>query len=667
MAGHLTYLLLGLGGGAAVAVLALGLVVTFQASGVVNFAHAALGTYAAFAYFRFRETGRLVLPVFGVPDVDLGGRPTVATALAVVCLVAAAIGAFLATIVYRPLRGGSPLARLVASLGVMLYLISVTSLRFGSRGAATQVIDPVLPNHLVRVGDVAIYADRLWLAAIAVAAGAALTAVSRWTRFGLATRAVAENERGALLLGVRTDAVALGNWVAASVLAALAVILAAPIVTLAPVETSLLVIPAIAAALVSRFSGLLVAVLAALGIGMAQSELLHLQATLSWLPDVGLQQGLPLLVILLALTLRTGALPARGATGAIRLPSPHLPERAGAVVVVVMAVAAAVVWTAGSEWRTAVIVSAIGSITALSVVIPTGYVGQINLAVTAFAGVAAFAMVKASTGWGLGFPWAPLLGAAVATAGGVLVALPAVRVRGLTLAMATLAAAIAVEHLLFGWGWFTGGVEGSRVPPARLPGLDLDVAALGADYPRRAFGLMVVGVAAVLLLAAVSLGRSATARRWLAVRENERVAASLGIPVTRVKVGAFACSAFLAGVAGTLTAYQRQTLSVRSFDSFGAIVAVSIAYLAGIATPLGALAAGALASGGVMTVLGGAEVSRYQFAINGVLLVVAAIALPDGLVGRLTRRRGRPATSRPDRARGRRIRRGGRSPAPSTA
>lgn len=649
--------------------LALGLVVTHQASGVVNFAHAALGTYSAFAYFSFRQTGRLVLPVFGLPDLDLGGRPTVVTALVIVCAVAALCGAFLAVVVYRPLRTASPLARLVASLGVLLYLISVTSLRFGAQGSTTLVIDPVLPTHLVRIGDeVAIYADRFWLAGIAVAAALALSAVTRFTRFGLATRAVAENERAAVMIGIRSDLVALGNWVAASVFAALAMILAAPITKLSPIESSLLVVPAIAAALVSRFSGILTTVAVALAIGMAQSELLNLQVTVDWLPDVGLQQGLPLVVILVALALGAGPVTARGRLDSVRLPSPYLPRRSGLAVTVVMLVAAVVMWTAGSEWRTAVILSCIGSIAALSVVIPTGYTGQITLATTAFAGISAFTLVKLADGWGIGFPWAPLLAAGVATLAGVLIGLPALRVRGLNLAMATLAASLAVEQLVFGWSWFTGGVEGSIVPPARLFGIDLDIAALGDDYPRRAFGLMVVVVTASLLLMAVTFGRGPTVRRWLAVRGSERAAAAVGISVGRVKLAAFAMSAFVAGLAGALTAYQRQTLSVRSFDSFGAIVAVAIAYLAGIATPLGAMAAGVLASGGVLTLLAGSEASRYQFAVNGVMLVVAAIVLPDGIVGRLTRRP-RPAArpiSRRSRT-GRSSRRGGRSPDPSPA
>jgi len=137
----------------------------------------------------------------------------------------------------------------------------------------------------------------------------------------------------------------------------------------------------------------------------------------------------------------------------------------------------------------------------------------------------------------------------------------------------------------------------------------------------------------------VQFGRSATVQRWLAVRTNERAAASLGINVPAVRLVSFALSAFLAGLAGALTAYQQGTLSVQSFAAFGSIVAISLVYVAGIGTPLGALVAGALVSGGVVTHALGSTASDYQFAVSGVLLVVAAVLLPDGIVGRLTRGR----------------------------
>lgn len=641
MTSHLTYLLLGLGGGAVIALLALGLVVTYQSSNVVNFAHAALGAYLAFAFYHLRETGDLVLPILGLPDrIHLVDRPTVATALTIIVIVAGLLGAFLALVVFRPLRTASPLARMVASLGVLLYLIALIDLRFGAQGATGLVIRPILPTTIVTIGSIRVPADRLWLLGITVAATVVLWAVARFTRFGLATRAVAENERGAVLLGLRSTTIAAGNWIIASVLAAVGIILAAPIIRLDATSTSLLVVPAIAAALVGRFSSPVIAVITALAVGMAQSEILNLQATVDWLPDIGLQQGLPLIVIIIALALGAAPLAPRGVTMRSDLPSAGLPARAEAIVIGIAVVALGVMAVSGWEWRSAIIVSSIATVTALSVVVATGFVGQITLATSAFAGLAAFSMTSISNDWGIGFPIAPVLASLVAVAVGVLIGLPAVRVGGLTLAMATLAGAVAVEELVFKWSWFTGGVEGARVPPPTIGGWDLGIAASGPAYPRREFGYLVIVIAALTTLAVTRLRRSATVRRWLAVRSNERAAAAAGIAVARTKLASFAASAFIAGLGGTLLAYQRQLVSAGSFGSFSAIVVVAIAYLAGIATPLGAIAAGVLAGGGVLSVLLGDDASRYQFAVNGLLLVVAAILIPDGLVGR-RRHRGR--------------------------
>jgi ABC-type branched-subunit amino acid transport system permease subunit len=621
-------------------------VVTYQSSGVVNFAHAAVGTYVAFAFFRFRDSHQLILPVFGLPAADLGGRPTLATALVLCLALAVAINVALAVMVYRPLRSASPLARLVASLGVMLYFIEVMALRFGAQGSTALRIEPVLPRRLLRTGDITVYSDALWMAGAVVACAIAVWWTSRSTRFGLATRAVAEDERAAQLVGIDADVVAVGNWTIAGVLAAAGVIVAAPTVRLTPIDTSLLVVPAIAAALVGGFRRPVVAVTTALLIGMAQSEIFNLQVSHQWLTELGLAQGLPLLVILAVLLWRTEPPGARGGIGQVRLPSPRLPAGSMWIVAAAAAAGALAMAVGASNVRSAVIVSAIASITAMSVVVSTGYVGQISLATAAFAGVSAFSLVKLTAGWGVPFPIAPVLAAGASAMMGLLFAVPALRVRGLTLAMATLAAALAVEQLLFRWPWFSGGVEGARLPPARLFGIDFDANALGAARPRRTFGFMVLAVAVLVMVAMVNLARSATARRWLAVRANERAAAAAGISVTRAKLSAFAASAFLAGLGGALTAYSLATVSTRSFGVLASVVAVAIGYLTGIATPLGALVAGLIATGGVLSLLAGQEASRYQFATSGVLLVVAAIFLPDGIAGWLSRR-GRRYRARP--------------------
>jgi ABC-type branched-subunit amino acid transport system permease subunit len=288
-----------------------------------------------------------------------------------------------------------------------------------------------------------------------------------------------------------------------------------------------------------------------------------------------------------------------------------------------------------------IIVSAIAVVVSLSVIVLTGLVGQISLATFALAGTAGFAMVRVGDDLGLGFPWAPGLGVLAAVAIGVLAGLPAVRVRGLALAVTTLAASIAIEELLFRWSWFSGGAAGARVAPPSLFGVDLGIPAVGDAYPRVAFGILCLVVMTSAMAVVVNLRRGATGRQWLAVRANERAAEAAGIRVARVKVGATAVAAALAGTAGVLLAYQQQVVAAGSFGAIDSLVAVAMAYLAGIAVPAAALLAGFLSAGGLLTALLDSVSegsSKYQFALNGLLLIVIAVRFPAGILGRRRRR-----------------------------
>jgi branched-chain amino acid transport system permease protein len=645
---HLTYLVLGLGGGAVIAALGIGVVITHRASNVINFAHAAIGMYVAFAYYELRRSGDLVLPILGLPErVNLVARPTVATALVIAVVLGAAVGAVCFLVIFRPLRTAPPLARVVASLGLMVYLIGVVDLRFEGAAATSLRLDGPLSTRLVDAFGLHVPADRYLLAAVSLGAMGILWMVDRWTRFGLATRAAAENERGALVLGLSPTAIGLTNWMLAAVLAGLAVIAAAPLSGLDPAQTSLLVVPALGAALLGGFRSIVITGFAGIGIGMLQSEILNLQASSTWLPDVGLQQGLPFLIVVLALVVQGHRLPDRSTVAAGHLPAAPEPRYTMAITAAVVVAGAVALLTLDSAYRLGIIVSAIATVVALSVVVLTGLVGQISLATFALAGTAGFAMVRVGDSLGLGFPWAPLVGLLIAVTFGIVAGLPAVRVRGLTLAVTTLAASIAIEELLFRWQWFSGGAAGARVSEPSVFGVDLGISAAGDDYPRVAFGLLTLLAMAGAMVLVVNLRRGATGRRWLAVRANERAAEAAGVPVARVKLGATAVAAALAGLAGVLLAYQAQVVSAGSYGAIESLVAVAITYLAGIATPVAALLAGALAAGGLLTVVLDAlseGSSKYQFAVNGLLLMVIAVRFPAGLIGS-ARRRSRPRAS----------------------
>lgn len=619
---------------------------TYRSSGVVNFAHAAIGTYLAFAFFEFRETGDLVLPLFAVPHrVHLLPRPTVVTALAFFILYGALIGLVIQQLVFKRLRRAPALARVVASVGLFLYFWSVIGLDW----PLTPNVRPLLPKDNVTVLGRLVGVDRLLLGAIVAVLAALLWLVSRHTRFGLATTAASENQKGAVLAGLNPDRLAAVNWMIATSLAGLAMIFSAQIVALDALNNSLLIVPALAAALLGNFKSFPIVAAAGFGIGMLQSELLNLQTDVTWLPQIGLQQGVPFLIILVAMAVRGDSLPTRGQLREGRYPAAPEPRRVLPVTLVLTALAAAIMLGAGSDWRAAVITSSIFALFALSMVVLTGFVGQISLASYAFAGFAAFTMVKLSDA-GLPFPLSPLLAAALTCLLGILVGLPAVKVRGLNLAIVTLGAAVAIQELLFKWDWFVGSIAATEVPEPSIGGLDLTIRASGDDYPRAAFGLLCIVVLALAAVAVANLRRGTTGLQWLAVRANEQAAAAAGINVAAAKLSSFAISAFLAGLGGTLLAYQRLTLSADSFGVFNSLSLLALTYLAGIAALSGGITAGALAPVGVLAVAMGQDVGRpspHQFAISGLLLVVMAVVYPDGFTGavrslwrRVTRSRG---------------------------
>ena len=632
-------LLSGLGGGAVIASLALGLVLTYRTSGVVNFAHAAIGAYIAFAYFEFRETGDLVTPVLGLPArVHLVPRPTLATALVVAIVLAAALGALVYVLVVRPLRHQPPLARVVASLGLMLYLQEVVRLRFPIGGAGAVRRRPVLPTAPIRIGATTVSENRLLLAAFAVVVTAALALVFTRTRFGLATRAAADNERGAVLIGLSPDRLGVVNWMVASVLAGLAVIVIEPINGLDASLTPLLVVPAVAAALAGRLSSFAVTTAAGLAIGMTQSAILGWTTRAGsgslphWLPTTGVQQAVPLVAIIAILTVRGDALPDRAAIVAHRLPASPTPRFVPLWAVAAIGTVAATLSVADASLRHGLIVSLIAIVLSLSVVVATGFSGQISLAPTALAGVAGFSAVRLGTA-GVPFLVVLVLAVAVATAVGVALMWPATRVRGMTLAVATLAIAVALEQIVLASPAMSGGAAGSATPRLELLGWNLGVDATGADNFRPQFVALCLALTVIAAVSVASLRRSRVGLRWLAVRSNERAAAAAGINVTAAKLGAVAVSSALAGLAGVLTAYSVTRLSPTSFMVAGALATVALTYLAGVSSISGAVLAGIIAPAGLLTVLGGAEGERTSMAVSGIALIAAAIFAPAGLTG----------------------------------
>ncbi len=637
MSDYVFYLLLGSGAGAIIAALGLGLVVTYQGSGVVNFALGAMATWTAYVYADLRE-GAYPFPIPGLPDrYHFGDDAGLGLSITLALLTAAVLAALAYLLVFRPLRSAPALAKVVASVGLTIVFMSLVERRFADK--TTIRVDPILPREPVTItGDITVPRDGLWLALIVIVIGVALWAGARFTTIGLATRAAAENEKGAVLLGYSPDRLASIAFVTAALVTGLVAILAAPMIQLGSgVFTFGYLVPALGAALIGTFRNVGPTVAAGLAIGMVQSTFTKLQGDIGWFPDYGAREGLPFLVIIVAMVLLGERIPERGAVDTWR-PASVPPARVTAMSVAIpVAAALAGLLLLGPLWRGAIMTTVIATVMSLSFVVLTGFAGQTSLAQMAFAGVAGFALSKLAMQHDVPFPIAPVLAVLLATAFGVLLGLPALRLRGTNLAIVTLAGGVAVNEFVFKNPLFVGDIStgGAKVPNPQLFGWDLGLV-LGAESSRPVFGVFLVVVAVAIALAVANLRRSSTGRRLLAIRSNERAAAASGMSVARVKMLAFAMSAFVAGTAGCLIAYRFGSVSEMSYGLFASLAALAVAYLGGITSVSGAVTAGVVATSGVaffgMTEVIG-SLGPWSALIGGVLLIVTAVQNPEGIAG----------------------------------
>jgi ABC-type branched-subunit amino acid transport system permease subunit len=625
------FLALGLGSGAVYGMLALGLVLKHRSAGVVDFGHGAVAMFVAYVYLGLRGEGTLQFPWVILPhEIDLGSPLATAPAILVSLGYAAVLGVVMYWLIYRPLRGATALTRVCASVGTMLALQAVAVLNYGTTAKSTPTI---LPSSPLTIAGIVVPSDRLWFAGIVLVFAAALGALYRFTRFGLATRASAENQQGAALVGLSADRIGAGNWVLATLLAGAAGILIAPVSTVDPTSYTLFIVPALGVALVARFTSFGVAAGAGLALGMLQSVITKLLTVATWLPQQGLPEALPFLLIMVAMTLLSRGVGARGTVGELRNPSLGRPSRPYATTAACFVVGVIVLLALQGSLRAAFIASLVSVVLSLSLVVLTGYVGQVSLAQMSFAGLAGFELVHLSHGLGLGFPVALLASGLVAVPLGVLIGLPALRLRGVNLAVVTLAAAFALDALLFNDQGFSGGLAGSKVPSPTLFGWDVGIAH-GNAYPRALFGVVVLVVACLVGLLVARLRNAPAGRMFIAVRSNERAAAAVGIDVARTKLLAFGLSAFIAGVGGALFAYDQQTISPPSFAVFTSLSLLAVTYVAGVGRIAGAVVAGVMLSaiGLMVTAMDKAfGIGKYQLVVAGVLLTLTAIKQPDGI------------------------------------
>ncbi|MDO8361920.1 MAG: branched-chain amino acid ABC transporter permease/ATP-binding protein [Actinomycetota bacterium] len=633
MMSHFGFMLLGLGAGAAYAALGMALVVTYRSSGVINFASGSIAVYAAFVYAYLRQ-GKFVTMMPGTPKtVDIGGDPGFVLSLLGALVMSALLGLLLYALVFRPLRTAPPLARVVASLGIQYLIVLLIVRRMGT----TQTpVKKVFPDSKIKLGTAVAHSDKIWTALTVVGVALLLSALFRFTRFGLATRAVAESEKGAVVSRISAGRVAALNWMLSSAVAGLAGVLIAPHIAVVPIVFSLFVVPSLAAAVVGRFEYIPATVIAGLFIGMLESEAQFLHATWSWFPKSGGPELVSLVIVIGVLVVRGKPLPARGALIARSLGRAPRPRNLWTTAVVATGIATVLMYWFDGKWRQALILSFVFGVVSLSLVVITGYAGQISLAQLTLAGTSAYMLSYFTQTWDIPFPIAPLMSATVAMIIGVVVGLPALRVRGLSVAVVTLSLAVTLDAAWFRNTDIVGFAGGVTSKEPTLFGWHLGWGLTrGADH--LSYGLMALVTLVLVSIGVAMLRRSQLGSAMVAVRANERSAAAAGVNVLQVKLMAFAIGSFIAGLGGALIAYRYGTVNDQQFAPLLGLSVFATAYLAGITSVSGGIAAGFLANAALsftaMNTWFEDSIGPWYTVITSLLLIVTVIANPEGMVG----------------------------------
>ncbi|MBO0729171.1 MAG: ABC transporter permease [Acidimicrobiaceae bacterium] len=549
--------------GCVYALAAMGLVVTYTTSGIFNFAQGAIGMIGAFLYWQFTQQW---------------GWNEVVALLLVVVVIAPFLGAALERTVLRRLENAGLEAKLTVTVALLLLGIAV----------ATAVWDPNvgrnLPQffngHQVSIGGVVLTWHQLIIVAVAAGAAVGLRLFFYRTRPGIATRAVVDDRELASLTGAAPSRFSALGWAMGVSLASIAGILLAPLIHLDVTTLTLLVINGYAAAMVGRLRSLPLTFVGALVLGLLQSYAVgYLPVSVLW---SDLEQIIPMVFLLLVMLV----LPQQRASLARRVMvrAPRIVGLRESLVtgVVFLALAVLVAQLLGSNYLTYATRGLSVAIIMLSLVLLTGYGGQVSLCQLSFAGLGAYAMGKVGGSHG------SLLGvlAAIALAGavGTVVALPSLRLRGLYLALATLAFAVGMDDAFFTNTDVFGISLSLNVARPHLPGLNLNSDRTYVIVESVVFVLVAIGL--------LALRRSRFGRRLLAINDSPSACLTLGVDMTRSKLAVFTLSAAIAGLGGALYGGAQGAVGQNDFTFLFSLTLLLLAVAWGIRTTGGMLLGG---------------------------------------------------------------------------
>lgn len=582
----IVFLVVGITLGSIYAVAASGLVVTYTTSGIFNFAQGAIGMFLTFIYWELKVNH---------------GLPTLVALVLTVGVAAPLLGAAIEVVLMRRMTDAPLVAQLVVTIGLMLALMGLADTIWPAD--RTRTIGTFFGSEGFTIGQTFIPYFRVTTIVVGVLIAIFLRLLLYRTRLGVSMRAVVDNRDLAALNGARPARVSMFAWALGSSMAAIAgIFLAEEFGRLGSQELTLFIVQAFAAAIIGRLRSLPMTLVGGLVIGLSlsfQRSFLDLGARFS----TGAGIAIPAIILFLALLfLPEARLEGRRITRAITPRVPSL-QRAlfGFGVLFAVAVFFAAVLSRSDIRRasTAMIVALI----MLSLVPLTGWAGQISFAQITFVGFGAWAYTEFSTAGGRlfnlelyepGSPWGLVFAAAMAVPVGLLMALPALRLQGLYLALASMGFALMVPFLFFNQPEVFGST-GRDAAPLELFGHQFGqrFELLGVEFSRDAgFLLVIVVMFCAVGFGVVRLRRSGFGRRLIAMRDSPAACATLGVNLLATKLAVFAISAAIAGLAGALLAVHRGGAQSSSFEMLQGVPYLLLLVVGGVAVVSGALFGG---------------------------------------------------------------------------
>jgi branched-subunit amino acid ABC-type transport system permease component len=567
----------GLPPGSVYALVAVGFVLTYKTSGVLNLAFGAQAYVSAAMYFKTRL------------DWGWGIVPSVILS---VFILAPLIGLVLERVIFRFLRGAGAIEKLVVTIGLAVAIPALFDVlaSFGALSGRTPVgvVDNGANVFYDPFGSYAFNRNELVAMATVVVAVVALGVLFRFTALGLRMRAVVESARMTEMNGINAERVSMAAWMLSSLFAGVAGVLIAPrFTTLSSVDYFNLMVVAIAAAAIGLLVSLPRALIGAIGLGVLIAEvntfLPRWTDDLHWLRPLQdhLTPAMPFIVLFGVLVLVPGVRrsfdagdPLAGVDPPPRTlgaapPDPKRQRIATVVQFALLAVIGAVVFTqADASWMFLVTQAVVLATIFLSITVITGMAGQISLCQGAFAAIGAFTVFQLVDRYNLSVMVAALVGAVIAAIVAGLLSLPIRRLAGVWVAIATLAFAFFFDAVMVRLP-FVGGGDNSLLTGTKVPRPVIGPWDFRDD---KAFLVLAVIVFAVLAVVVIQLRSGTLGRTLLALRGSEIGAESIGISAGRARLIAFAVSGFIAGLGGALLAMQQKNVNYgNNFAPFAAL------------------------------------------------------------------------------------------------